>query len=80
MYFVSPITILESPRFHYYSNTFPTATAVVAMSKTKSSPCMPGAAKDNALVPSVSYNSGKNCPVTVKPFPSTDLFSSGGHH
>jgi len=37
-----------------FNDTFPTATAVVAMSKTKSSPLTPGAAKDIGLVPSVS--------------------------
>jgi hypothetical protein len=48
------INIYERPWHARSSLTLPTATAVVAMSKTKLSPFFPGAASDRGLVPSAA--------------------------
>jgi hypothetical protein len=45
------VNISERPWHARSSLTLPTATAVVAMSKTKLSPFFPGAASDRGLVP-----------------------------
>jgi hypothetical protein len=51
-----PFRLLRCGRHGNFSSilTLPTATAVVAMSKTKLSPLFPGAASDKGLVPSAA--------------------------